>query len=72
MQQPPPRYDFRPSQFPITIRYFRTDTNELVHTQIISSPGLLHIEPWARIVGAPVRIEVEFGDGECLRTLSQK
>ncbi len=54
-------------KFPFTLEYLNARTREVVSRQTIEAPEFLQsmrVEPWARIIGAPVAIRVTFADGE--------
>lgn len=59
----PPYFELPPEAFPITLRFYRTDTDELVHEMTVPGPGPIHIPAVARKVGQSVRVEAHWDDG---------
>lgn len=61
--------DLPPELFPVTIRAFRTDTDDEVWVRSFDAPSkgtrrALYVPALARIHGCPIRIRVEYGNGE--------
>lgn len=58
-----PQFNLPPEAFPMTLRFFRTDTNELVYEMKVEEPRRLYIPPLAGAIGQSVRVECRFADG---------
>lgn len=60
------------SLFPITIKAYKDDeTSELVWTDTISSPRLVHIPPLSKIYDCKIKIKVFYADGTMTESFSR-
>lgn len=53
-------------KFPLTMKMYRSDTDECVWARTVQKPDRLagvRIPPMAKIVGCPVYVVIEYGDG---------
>jgi hypothetical protein len=57
-------YDLPEDSFPFSIKFFRKDTDELLLTEVVTSPGAIVIPPLAKQLGVEIYVTVEYPDGQ--------
>jgi hypothetical protein len=55
-------HDLAASAFPLTLRAYRVDTDELVWEVRIDGPAAVEVPPLKRQLGVAVRMEIETAD----------
>lgn len=56
-------HDLPASSYPVRFVAFVRDGREIWEETISDPPGIISVPPLARIVGEPVAMRVEYGDG---------